>query len=376
MTITCESCLVDFLPPADVQPERALPAPAAAVPEGAAAGLAALFTDWLGRLGGGAPMAADALRFSLALWLGAQWIGELRLDADAPIRQTGEANTANHLLFRLLEAAAQSRGLAVPTALAHAFDDLRAGTPLALLTYFSALGQTGERRRRALIRAFELDPGFVAPRLALAEERLAAGDGAAAAALLAGVTVNDPERARELGLACWEHGEAGLAAELLGVAVSRNPDDGLAHAALAALLARQGAAQEALLLAARATSLIADDYRSWSALGDAHRALGDPRQAAFYYNAALRLAPEAPHLLKDAAASHIAAQRPREALVLIERALALAPDDPENHAQLALARRDLGDYAGALAAAGRAQALAPADLRFAELAGEIAKAAQ
>lgn len=367
MSIAYE-CTIEWLPPASARLDSALPAdlPPWDIPRTASAGLARLFGTWLDRCGGD-----GQTRLALALWLGPEWIAEVRIGAAEPIRHQGVASDAHHLLFRLLESAARALGHEVPASLVHGFDDLRTDSAPALLAYLGAEGEQGGVRRRALIRAFELDRNLVAARLALAEDQVAAGDTAAAAALLQGCEVHDPERARELGLACWSDGEAEAALQLLGAAVSNDADDGLAHAALAVLLARQGETQEAFLLASRATTLIADDYRSWAAMADVHLANGEHQQAAFYYNAALRLAPDAPHLLKNAAACQLAADRPEPALELIERALAAAPQDAENHANLALARRALGDLAGARLAAARALALAPDDSRFTALSEEL-----
>ncbi|MGH9393981.1 MAG: hypothetical protein ACRD1E_07405, partial [Terriglobales bacterium] len=150
-------------------------------------------------------------------------------------------------------------------------------------------------------------------------------------------------------------------------------------AALAALLARQpaGAAagemlDEALLLATQASQLASDDYRTWAALADVHRARADYAQAGFYYGFALRLAPDAPSVLKDAAACWLMARQPQPALALIERALAAAPGDGENYGNLAFARDLMGEPAAALAAARQAAERSPRDPRLRILHGDLA----
>lgn len=382
MTVLCDGFLIEWLPPADARLESALPDDARPeIPAAAATGLERLFAAWLERCGIAAPPArslpsADGapLSLALALWLGPRLVGEIRFDgvmAPPPVRHEGVAHEAHHLLFRLFESTLRALGREASATVIHGFDDYRTGSLAALLAYFAAAAGEGDDRRRGLVRAFELDPSFGAPRLALAEERLENGDAAASARLIEGVAVQDPDRARELGLSLWSRGEVPAALQLLSAAVENNADDGLAHAALAALLARQGETQEAFLLASRASNLIPDDYRSWAALADVHRAGGQHQEAAFYYAFALRLAPDAPHLLKDAAASQLAAGRPAEAMALAQRAIAAAPNDAENYANLALAQRQLGDQPGALEAARRAVALGGNDPRFAALLAEL-----
>ncbi|MGH9482091.1 MAG: tetratricopeptide repeat protein, partial [Terriglobales bacterium] len=187
--------------------------------------------------------------------------------------------------------------------------------------------------------------------------------------------VHDPAAASRLGLALWAAGEQDAAAPLLQAAVAGNPQDAVAMAALAALVAQTAEGDgldEALLLATQATQLASDDFRTWAALADVHRARRDFGQAGFYYGFALRLQPESPTVLKDAGACWLLARQPQQALPLIERALVAAPQDAENYGNLAFARAQLGEAAAALEAARQATTLSPADVRLRILHGDLA----
>ncbi|MGH9519261.1 MAG: hypothetical protein ACRD2D_06405, partial [Terriglobales bacterium] len=244
-------------------------------------------------------------------------------------------------------------------------------------------GAEGDIRSQRWRRGFELDPNCVALRTALARQLAEHGQIDTAAVLIADYTVQDAQAAAALGLTFWANGSDAhwpLAQRLLQQAVAADRQNALAAAALAALLARQSATagaapdasaherlDEALLLATQATQLASDDYRTWAALADVHRAGGDYRQAGFYYGFALRLEPAAPTVLKDAGANWLLAGEPRQALPLIEQALAVAPEDAENFGNLTLVRDALGEGAAALEAARQARQLQPDDPRFAHL---------
>lgn len=259
------------------------------MPAEVGAGLAALLGRHLEAVG-----ARADLEVSGVLWLSDRWQAELRLEGAQTLRRQEEApfDRAHHLLYRLFALVAEAAGAAIPEPVTLAFDDYATAVPGALLEYLRGLGsETPPARRAAWGRAFELDPALVATRLALAGALADAGDAAAAAALVAGCAVHDAAAAADLGLSLWSAGEADAAAQLLAAAVSADANHALAHAALASLLARRGSADEALYLATRATQLQSDDYRTWTALAEVHRAGGDFAQACFYYGFALRLAP-------------------------------------------------------------------------------------
>lgn len=347
------------------------------IPAEAGAGLAALLDSTLRQARIAIP--AEGLRGHL--WIADRWQAEILVAGE---RRAEEASFAlgHHLLFRLAEFAAVRLGGALPEAVARGFEDLRTTSPAALLAYVAGLGGAGARRAALWRRAFELDPNLTAARTALARDALARGETEAAAGLVAGLEVHDAAAAAELGLGLWaaasDPAEAHTARELLQQAVRAQPDDALAAAALAALLARQAAGgaapealDEALLLATHATQLASDDYRSWAALADVHRAAGDYRQAGFYYGFALRLEPQAPHLLKDAAANWLFAREPRQALPLIQRGLEAAPGDADHFGNLALAHDLMGETEAAAAAARRALELRPGDARIQQLCAEI-----
>ncbi|HVA62330.1 MAG TPA: hypothetical protein VNF74_01295 [Terriglobales bacterium] len=374
------------------------------VPEGAGAGVARLLAAMLARAGvvaeplvGAGPSAPAArvpreARVRGQWWIGDRWQAEIEVNGE---RRAEEASfeLGHHLLYRLTAFAAERLGGAIPEAAMRAFEDMETRSPGALLAYLAGWGAEGEERKRRWGRAFELDPRMVAPRLGLAAMVLAAGGEVGAAAGLAhGLNVQDGAAAGEVGIALWAAGETEVAAEMLQAAVKHDPQNAVAMAALAALLARRapssdgpaspggagaaagrdGAWDEALLLATQATQLAADDYRCWAALADVHRAGGDFAQASFYYGFALRLEPEAATVLKDAGACWLLAHQPQQALPLIERALAVAPADAENHGNLAFARDLLGEAEAALAAARRAAELSPGDARMRILHGDLA----
>ncbi|MGH9468388.1 MAG: hypothetical protein ACRD1Y_13630 [Terriglobales bacterium] len=353
------------------------------VPDGAGAGLAAVIEEALQRAG----VEADA-RISGAVAIGEGWEGEITV-ADKRHRTSAAWERGHHLIAQLAEFAAREQSGALSEAVLRSFDDLATQSPAALLYYLAGRGDSGTGRLRLWRRAFELDPTLAGARTGLAREVLGQenvqGNVSAAAALLHGVAVCDGFTAAELGIALWARGEGGVSLELLQAAVQANPQHGLAMAALAALLARrtridgygQGAAggealQEALLLATQATQLASDDFRTWAALGDVHRALGDFQQAGFYYGFALRLEPEAAGVLKDASACWLAARQPETALPLIERARAVAPLDAENTGNLAFAHLLRGDGPAALQAAREAAALGPDNANLHILHGELA----
>ena len=362
------------------------------LPEIAATGLEALLRRWLERCGvsmvptpaAEASAAAeggdgkDITELEITIRAGAEITGSLTVRQPGHRARTFKREVpggeGHHLLYLLLEAAAKACGREAPAPLTRSFEDLRSRSFAALLWYIASFTPDNSDPQRAQVRALELDFFLAAARAAVALELLSGHRPATVLKLLEGIPLLDNEAARELGLALWtEAGRLGepeqdafirRAVELLGSAIHADEDDGLAHAALAAILARQGAGAEALPLAARATNLAPNDYRSWAALGDAHRAQGEHDQAVFYYQMALRLQPTAATVLKDAAASLLLANHPDRAIPLIEQAIAAHPDDPENHANLALARRALGEAQAALAAAQHAAALGQADPRL------------
>ncbi len=335
------------------------------------AGIAQWVEAMLARAG-----AAEAVEATITghIWISDRWQAEITVNGK---RHSEEAafDQGHHCLYRLVQFAASELKLDLPDPLTRAFDDWQTHSPGALLAYFA-----GDYRR-----AFELDPAMPAPRIALARQQLARNDARAAAGLMQGATVHDAQAAAELGIAIWAGapgtGEAAaavaeIAALLLQQAVKANPDDAVAAAALAALLVRRGAEgqalDEALLLATHATQLAADDFRCWAALADVHRAQGDMQQAGFFYGFALRLEPNAPTVLKDAAATWLIARDLDRALPLIEQALALAPTDAENWGNLAFARDLAGTPAPALEAARHATGANPADPRLHILHGDQA----
>lgn len=340
----------------------------------AAIGLARRISSALERSG----LEQSSPSFGGALWAGDGWRAELNLGStrkefDAPF------DLGHHLLARLAEAAAASFGGNLSDSALRSFDDWATPSPGALLAALAGLGAGEGPSRQHWQRAFELDPSMVAPRLALAQTALATGNPASASMLLAGLRPRDEAAAAELGLALWAAGDAQVARGLLEVAAAAQPPDPVAMAGLAALLARQAVGDqshdlldEALLLATQASQHASDDYRAWSALADVHRARGDFAQAGFFYGFALRLAPDSPVVLKDAAAAWLLAHEPARALPLIERALVAAPADGENFGNLAFARDALGEPAAALAAARQAAALNPANPRLRILHGDLA----
>lgn len=353
------------------------------LPEISAAGLEALFRRWLERCQilvapPGAP-AAGLTELSIEIAAAAELSGKLSVrrpgQRAVQVRRSVPAGEGHHLLYLLLEAAAKAFGREVPAPLTRGFEDLRSRSFAALVWFIASFTpDKNSDPQRAQVRALELDFFLVAARAAVASELLSGHRPATVLKLLEGIPILDSEAAREIGLALWaESGrvpEGGQepyqrrAIELLGAAIRGDPGDGIAHAALAAILARNGAAEEALPLAARATNLAPNDFRAWAALGDVHRLQGQHDQAVFYYQMALRLQPAAVSVLKDAAASLLLAQHPERAIPLIEQAIAARPEDPENHANLALARRALGEAQAALAAAQRAADLGQADPRL------------
>lgn len=350
----------------------ALTEPPLPIPAGAGAGLALVLAEAVERAGGGEGAAGGQL------WIGDRWQAELIVGGG---REAEEApfERGHHLLARLTERAARAGGGELPRPVLASFDDLATPAPLALLHYLAGRATAGVERRRLWRRAFELDPGLRAVRSGLAAELLAEAQPQAAAALLAGVALQDGYAAAELGLGLWAAGETEVSFELLQAAVRAHPEHALAMAALATLLARRASGDEsrqawdeALLLATQATQLASDDFRTWAALAGVHRAGGDCEQAAFYYNFALRLEPSAPTVLKDASACWLEARQPQQALPLIERARAAAPEDAENAGNLAFAHLLLGDAPSALEAAREAAALGPGDARFHILHGEMA----
>lgn len=313
--------------------------------------------------------------------IGDGWHAEL-LIGDVRHEDAAEFGLGHHLLFRLAEFAAKALGGTLSEAAGRAFADLATHSPGALLAYLGGRFQ----------RAFELDPHLVAARVALARAVLARGASVeaaqAAASLVRDQSIHDGRAAAELGLELFSTGENEVAADLLQAAIRAQPNDAIVMAALASLLARRltsagedahAALDEAQLLATQATQLAADDFRTWTALAEVHRARADFSQAGFYYGFALRLAPDAgaaiANLLKDASATWIMAGQPAQALPLIERALTLAPADADHHGNLAFARARLGEATPALHAARQASKLRPDDARLRILHGDLALAA-
>ncbi|MGH9534186.1 MAG: tetratricopeptide repeat protein [Terriglobales bacterium] len=353
------------------------------LPEISAAGLEALFRRWLERCQvplapAGAAAKSGGVELSIEITAGSALQGTLTVRRPGKRTQTisreAPSEEGHHLLYLLLEAAAQACEREVPAPLTRSFEDLRSRSFAALVWFIASFTPDNSDPQRAQVRALELDFFLAAARAAVALELLSGHRPATVFKLLEGIPILDGDAARELGLALWSEAahlpeaeqEAFIrrAIELLGAAIHADADDGLAHAALAAILARHGGEEEALPLAARATNLAPNDYRSWAALGDAHRAQGEHDQAVFYYQMALRLQPTAAAVLKDAAASLLLGNHPERAIPLIEQAIAAHPEDPENHANLALARRALGEAHAALAAARRAADLGQADPRL------------
>ncbi|TAN20908.1 MAG: hypothetical protein EPN33_14070 [Acidobacteria bacterium] len=340
-----------------------------AIPEGAGAGLARLITEALERTGLTAPASLGG-----QLWISDRWQAEIAVNGERKAEEAPFA-LAHHLLARLAEFAAHQLGAELSQPVLRSFEDLATPSPAALLHFLAG----------NLRRAFELDPSMVAIRTALARELLGQNKADAAAALLGGLVVHDGFAGADLGIGLWAAGEIQVSFELLQAAVKSNPENGLALAALSSLLLRRlehaGLAQgegahegwdEALLLATEATQKASDDFRTWAALADVHRAGGDFDQAAFFYGFALRLEPEAARVLKDASACWLQARQPERALPLIERARAAAPADAENAGNLAFARLLLGDAPAALAAAREAAELGPRNARLHVLHGELA----
>ncbi|MGH9474791.1 MAG: tetratricopeptide repeat protein [Terriglobales bacterium] len=350
------------------------------VPAGAGAGLTLLLREALQRAGGDVAQGEAGGQ----LWVSDRWQAEI-VAGGARCAEEAPFERGHHLLARMAEAAARAAGGELPRPVLSSFEDLATRSPLALLHYLAGRAAQGAERMRQWRRAFELDPALAAVRAGLAGELLQASNPQAAAALLAGGGLQDGFAAAALGLGLWAAGENEVSFELLQSAVRTNPEHALALAALASLLARraQSAASggseagreawdEALLLATQATQLASDDFRTWAALAEVHRAGGDCEQAGFYYGFALRLEPAAPTVLKDASACWLQARQPQQALPLIERARAAAPGDAENAGNLAFAHLLLGDTPAALAAARQAAALGPGDARLHILHGEVA----
>lgn len=352
------------------------------LPEISAAGLEAMFRRCLERckiLVAPPGAAAEGLtELHVEISAGAELQGKLTVRPPGKrahiTRREVPAGEGHHLLYLLLEAAAKALGREVPAPVTRGFEDLRSRSFAALVWFMASFTPDNSDPQRAQVRALELDFFLVAARSAVALELLSAHRPGTVLKLLEGIPILDSDAARELGLALWTEAArlpeseqepyVRRAIELLGAAIHADGDDGLAHAALAALLARQGAGEEALPLAARATNLAPNDFRAWAALGDAHRCQGQHDQAVFYYQMALRLQPTAASVLKDAAASLLMAQQPDRAIPLIEQAIAAHPEDPENHANLALARRALGEAQAALTAARHAADLGQSDPRL------------
>jgi len=331
------------------------------VAAGAAAGLGRLIAAALERSG-----VAAATPLGGAVWTSEDgWHAEI---VDQGERKPLQApfELGHHLLARLAEATAAAQGGKLAEAALRGFGDWATPSPGALLAALAGDWQ----------RAFEMDPHMTAPRLRLAQRALEAGRVQAAAQLAHGLQTQDAAAAAELGLGLWAAGDGESARGLLEVAARAEPPNPIAMSALAALLARSGGEpellDEALLLATQASQHASDDFRAWSALADVHRARGDFSQAGFFYGFALRLAPDSPTVLKDAAASWLMAREPGRALPLIERALATAPADGENFGNLAFARDALGDGAAALEAARQAATLSPANPRLRILLGDLA----
>lgn len=357
-------------------------APDWTVPAAASRGLARLIADAL--TGSGVAdvavadgHAGDGANITGILWLGDQLQGEITVRREGQsepevVRHEADLSEGHHLLYQLTESAARLLEVELPRRVISSFDDYRTAVFPALLQYLIALDADEAERKGELIRAFELDARFPAARIELALAAVQRGDTASAISLVQGFAVGHADWARELGTAAWAAGETDLAMALLASAVQANDEDGIAQAALAALLARKGEVDESFYLATRATQLEANDYRSWSALADVHRAAGKFGEACFYYTFALRLAPDAPAVLKDAGASWVLARKPEQALKTIEHAIAVAPGDAENYGNLAFAHDLLGNAQPALDAARRAVALAPQNASLHVLHGDMA----
>lgn len=339
------------------------------IPDGAGAGLTRLLAEALARTG--VPAAAS---LTGQLWISDRWQAEIAVNGE---RKAEEAPFAlgHHLLARLAEFAVHQLGGELSQPVLRSFEDLATPSPAALLHFLAG----------NLRRGFELDPAMVAIRTALARDLLGVSKTEPAAALLRGIAVHDGFAAAELGIGLWAAGETQVSFELLQAAVKSDPENGLALAALSSLLLRRVQSEgiaagepgheawdEALLLATEATQKASDDFRTWAALADVHRAGGNFDQAAFFYGFALRLEPEAASVLKDASACWLQARQPERALPLIERARAAAPQDAENAGNLAFARLLLGDAPAALAAAREAAELGPGNPRLHVLHGELA----
>ena len=359
MLITLAPWTVDLISPPG---ETATTLPE--LPAAAGRGLAHLLADEIQlcgwpevevRVADGALTGAEDVVIGGTFWASSRHLQcELQLSGgvrDGVFRHSVDAREGFHLLSKMLDFIAARLDASVPGRVTAGFEDYRTASPAALLAYWAALEAPWEAARRLLVRAYELDPRFPAVPVTLALDAVQRGDSEAAARLLAGVPVGHSNWARDLGTGLWAAGEPAVAAELLAAAIRNDADDGLAHAALAALLARRGESEEALYLATRASQLEPDDYRVWSALGDVYRTRGDFEQACFYYGFALRLEASAPALLKDAAACWILARQPERALPLLQRAIAAAPTDPDNHGNLAFAHNLLGESREALEAA-------------------------
>jgi tetratricopeptide (TPR) repeat protein len=288
------------------------------------------------------------------------------------VRHEADLSEGHHLLFQLTESAARLLEVELPRRVISGFEDYRTPVVPALLQYLIALDAPEAERKGELIRAFELDARFPAARIELALAAVQRGDTASAISLVQGFAVGHSDWARDLGTAAWAAGETDLAMALLASAVQSNEDDGIAQAALAALLARKGEIDESFYLATRATQLEANDYRSWAALADVHRAAGKFGEACFYYNFSLRLSPDAPAVLKDAGASWVLARKPEQALKTIEKAIAVAPGDAENYGNLAFAHDLMGNAQPALEAARRAVELAAQNASLHVLHGDLA----
>lgn len=347
------------------------------IPPGAGVGVARLLSTAWTRAG----VALETAAVTGRVWIAGGWQAELTVQGEARAESAG-FELGHHLLCRLAEFGAKQAGGELGEPVLRSFDDLATHSPAALLHYLAGLGSEGAAAQREWRRAFELDPQMAAPRTALAAALLSSGQAEAAAGLLAGISLSDGFAAADLGLGLWAAGEQALSFELLQAAVKANPQNALALAALAAQLARRAsggedaeqheALDEAQLLATQATQMAGDDYRTWAALADVHRARGDFSQAGFFYGLALRLAPDAPALLKDAGANWLQARQAKQALPLIERALQAAPDDAENLGNLAFAHLLLGDPQAALVAARRAAKLGPNHARLRILHGDLA----
>lgn len=357
-------------------------APDWTVPVAASRGLARLIAEALTESGVADVAVADGqpgegASITGILWLGDRLQGEITVRREAGsepevVRHEADLTEGHHLLYQLTESAARLLEVELPRRVISGFEDYRTPVFPALLQYLIARDAPEKERKGELIRAFELDASLPAVRIELALAAVQRGDTPSAISLVRGLPVGHPDWARELGTAAWAAGETDLAMGLLAAAVQANDDDGIAQAALAALLARKGEIDDSFYLATRATQLEADDYRSWAALADVHRAAGKFGEACFYYNFALRLAPDAPGVLKDAGASWVLARKPEQALKTIEKAIAVAPGDAENHGNLAFAHDLLGNAQPALEAARRAVELAAQNASLHVLRGDLA----